>query len=126
MTCKLCESTYSQSGQDSDGDYPTCAFSNGKFVESNWNCATMNSLRDLIGDGTGGNYTSSFRDRYDDCSIGVLRAPNGWHLVMTWYKERGCTGDAFLVRDGLRTELTETIAEAIIEMYSNPTLIKTT
>lgn len=96
------------------GDKPKCAFLTGKFSSENWNCATMNELRDLAED-------HGYRDRKDDCSIGVLYLFECEHIVMTWYKERGCTSDAMVVSDGERRELLLKDAERCIAFFARTT-----
>jgi len=44
--------------KDWEGDDPKCGFDeNGNFLENNWNCATLNALREQ---------TDDFRDGYFD------------------------------------------------------------
>jgi hypothetical protein len=43
MACKLCN----ERGKTWNGDDPVCAFENGVFSNDNWNCATMNKLRNI-------------------------------------------------------------------------------
>ena len=46
MNCKPCE----KRGQTWPGSPPKCAFQGEFFSADNWNCATMNLLRDAIED----------------------------------------------------------------------------
>ena len=41
--CPLCK----KRGKTWEGDDPVCALKNGKFSDDNWNCATMNKLREI-------------------------------------------------------------------------------
>ena len=55
--CKYCKEFYEKYPLDKDGYHSIssnvkmkqikCAFSNGIFSSDNWNCATMNKLREL-------------------------------------------------------------------------------
>jgi hypothetical protein len=74
--------------KDWEGDGPKCGFDEqGNFLKSNWNCATLNALRETYGSMSGCN------DQYvkiisrDDVGLGLL----------SWYKHRGTTDD---FRDG--------------------------
>jgi hypothetical protein len=116
MPCKLCV----ERGKTWNGDDPRCAFESGVFSGDNWNCATANELRsigernDLIKYG-------------DDASLLVLDVPegdfdddHGWNrawAVLTWYKQRGCTAQAFYMDDDIFYPLKIEQAEAIIEKY---------
>lgn len=103
------------------GDYTmdpiTCAFRDGKFDLENWNCQTMNALRDVA--------ELSYTTRRDDESIGVIHIPlqtvdvdplvQYGYLVLTWYKRRGRTGGAIIVADTHPPEpLTLTTAEWLL------------
>jgi len=43
MACRLCE----QRGKTWEGSDPKCAFESYGFSHDNWNCATMNRLREI-------------------------------------------------------------------------------
>ena len=73
-----------------------CAFPRGKFVDRNWNCCTMDGLRD----------NCDYEDRDDGSAacVGVIRIPESHnrhiqqgYIVMTWYKDRGTTGRAYVM-----------------------------
>lgn len=111
MQCKLCrerEKTYV-------GSIPQCAFNvdnTGTFNSDNWNCATMNALREKAAE-----LKTNYRDDQAAGSIGYVpyedfdgELSNGY-IVMTWYKERGKTDMAFLVStDDEIEQLTEQMA----------------
>lgn len=125
MPCKMCL----ERGKTWSGSDPTCAFNAGEFNTDNWNCATMNRLREIA---TGYLFpppSGSFfaRDDSDNASIGVLPLGCGldeddWlqgYLVMTWYKDRGRTGQAWIMNDDDPPMcLTLGMAEAILTIYN--------
>jgi hypothetical protein len=105
-------------GKTWKGSDPSCAFMLDEFHTDNWNCATMNKLRNLC-------YEKGFHKRDDDCnaSIGLLSIPeNGvvcGYLVMTWYKSRGRVGKAILMCDDEDPHVLTLIeAETIIKSYN--------
>jgi len=88
-----------------------CAFENNNFSVENWNCQTMAFLRDHL----------DFEKRYNDESIGIICIPENEEfsgfLVMTWYKNRGTTGSAYIMCGGNEPEeLILEKAEKIIEL----------
>jgi hypothetical protein len=114
MPCKLCR----ERGKTWNGDDPRCAFAfDGRFNRDNWACETMFELRRIayrLGTVT--------RDDMECASIGYVPyvdedsdEPNGY-IVMTWYKDRGTTGNAIVMSDDnpIR-ELTEEMALKAIE-----------
>lgn len=108
MTCKRCIERGKPSNFGSD---PKCAFESGVFSSDNWQCATMNALRQkCIHDA-----------RIDDESIGYIHIPDsvdvhGFYLVLTWYKSRGQTGNALIMGDDYPAiPLTLEVAEQILE-----------
>lgn len=88
MPCKYCTSR----GKTWNGSDPKCAFEELRFSENNWNCAAMNVLRDLAEE-------QGYSRRINDESIGVVPLECGY-IVMVWYKDRGCTGNAIYIVDG--------------------------
>ncbi len=70
--------------KDWNGDDPKCGFDeNGNFLEHNWNCATLNSLREM-----GGEETS--------CDNNYMKVVSRFDVgfgVLSWYKHRGQTDD---------------------------------
>lgn len=122
MTCLKCK----QRGKTWDGDDPKCAFEDNKttnkFSNKNWNCATMNLLRDLIERQSEKDKAYFYRDDTATGSIGILPfETNNFHgnLVLTWYKNRGQTGSAMVVCDDREpATLTLDIAEEILKHFS--------
>lgn len=127
--CPLCTAR----GQTWNGDPPTCGFSlsytldfatlddfdreyyaerrittRRPFQQDNWNCATLNALRDyahaLSEHGSHG--YQHFRDDGGVGSFAVLIGSDAYDiqgiLVMTWYKERGRVGSAMVMCDDSR------------------------
>ena len=79
--CPRCK----ERGQTWSGDAPKCGFDeNGNFLESNWNCATMNALRELA---------EETRVWCDDTNMGIVARCDVGHGVLIWYKSRGNTED---------------------------------
>lgn len=111
MPCKMCK----ERGKPPwFGDDPRCAFESGVFNTDNWNCATMNALRDLAE-----KLGTTYRDDLAAGSIGYVPFENedySGYIVMTWYKNRGRTDNAVVmwVDEPLR-ELTEEDALLALE-----------
>ena len=92
-----------------------CAFMRGKFSPKNWNCETMDELRDMC----------DYEDRDDmrAACIGVIRIPEtddqkiqAGYIVMSWYKNRGKTSQAYVMWDDDEPELLRLrTAEFVIE-----------
>ena len=76
-----------------------CAFEKGKFDHDNWNCETMNQLREHC--------DFERRDDMSAACIGVIHIPDvkvedlpqQGYIVMTWYKQRGKTGQSYVMCD---------------------------
>lgn len=96
MPCLLCR----KRGKTWEGSDPICAFDErGVFKEDNWNCATMNVLRDFAEE-----LGFYHRDDLVTGSIGFLPfehvtedEDSGGHVVMTWYKNHGSTDSAYVL-----------------------------
>jgi hypothetical protein len=90
VTCKLCASDPQPEGFL---DPRKCAFKTDEFDPDNWACATMSMLR----------FATEVHTRNDE-SIAVLpisdcvESATGF-LVMTFYKQRGRTGQAYIMCD---------------------------
>ena len=122
MTCRLCKDR----GKTWEGSDPRCAFlettelmttenelrSAKVFSGDNWNCATMNKLRDIARD-------LPLYWRNDDFgTFGAVPFEGEYwqgYIAMAWYKRRGRTNQAMLMGDGdMPLPLTEEMAlEAI-------------
>lgn len=75
--CKECE----KRGKTWEGNDPVCAFdSDGKF-QDNWNCATLNIIREHM-------LCSNTMCHGFDESLGVFAYENMF-LILRWYKSRG-------------------------------------
>jgi hypothetical protein len=76
--------------KDWQGDDPKCGFDeNGNFLEHNWNCATLNALRELA------EQNAVFSDNQN--KVSVIQRYDVGHGILSWYKSRGQTDD---FRDG--------------------------
>lgn len=109
--CELCKVT----GKNWAGDDPKCGFiNNAGFTEANWNCATLNRLRELSDD-------HNLIQYCDDTSLVTIKVPptpdkNGGWVVMHWYKCRGCVAYAVWISDRKCVPLTEEIALRAIKV----------
>ena len=116
MTCKACM----KRGKTWQGDDPRCAFDKyGNFTQDNWNCATINKLRELTRLAYGG---FDYRDDDSAGTVYVLQIPEideaQGYVIMTGYKNRGAIGNALIVFDDSEAKpLTLEAAEAIINAY---------
>jgi hypothetical protein len=71
--------------KDWSGDDPKCGFDeNGNFLERNWNCATLNDLRDIA---------EEKKVWCDDNYMAIVSRFDVGHGVLSWYKHRGQTDD---------------------------------
>jgi len=106
MMCKMCQE---RGTPDNFASTLKCAFVNGVFQSENWNCATMNALRDICG-----NYKNPNEDQYAEI---LCASPDAecTHIVLTWYKRRGKTEGAWMLFDNKPPQpLTITEAQNII------------
>jgi hypothetical protein len=118
MACRLCE----ERGKTWEGSDPKCAFEKGVFTTNNWNCATLNKLRSISRE-----LETYQRDDMSCGSIGYVPMSNdyapddfdtyGGYIVMTWYKDRGRTGNALFITDEETIPLTLKHAELAIKTY---------
>lgn len=92
-----------------------CAFPKGMFSPNNWNCETMNKLRDLVGDWD----TESklgVQCYNNDQKIGLYPLNDtGDFLILTWYKRRGRTEGAWINSGSSMKRLSLKEAEKIIK-----------
>lgn len=71
--------------KDWNGDNPKCGFDeNGNFLEHNWNCATLNALREMA---------EETRVWCDDSNMAIIARSDVGHGILSWYKNRGATED---------------------------------
>jgi len=105
--CNFCD----ERGKTWEGSDPKCAFEAEIFNSDNWNCATMNKLRDLAVD---------CKAYADDQSCAIIPIPDDYEFViLSWYKSRGRTEGAWIVSEEEIKPLTIDIAENIINTASN-------
>ena len=87
-----------------------CAFAGDVFSPDNWNCETVNTLRDTA-------EQLGFKARDEDVSFGFIPA-GARYIAVTWYKERGRTSEMLVMGDDetphrpTLTEIDEAIAWA--------------
>lgn len=84
MSCPRCKAR----GKTWEGADPNCAFEDGEFSSDNWNCATMNKLRDLCGD--------EITVWNEDCNACILKTDECGYVLLSWYKQRGRTEGAWV------------------------------
>ena len=114
MPCRLCRERGSL-GRYSDP--PVCAFDDsGAFLTDNWNCATMNALREIADRVTVGvEEVHGGCVAFDDANDGGL----GKVIALCWYKFRGRTATAVVLDDeGGSREMTLADAEAATETHA--------
>lgn len=111
MSCPRCTTRV----KDWEGDDPKCGFNDdGTFTAKNWNCATLNELREQV-----------LHPVYnEDDWVGVVAAPeikhpNGSLLVayvlLRWYKSRGRTDSVlWWANDGTLLPITLEQAELVL------------
>ena len=114
MICKMCK----ERGKTWEGDNPTCFLFRWK---DNWNCATLNAIRDICYEGSplpdGVRYTyvddmkyATIRINSDDEYIGLC-------LYVEWYKNRGGTDEMWLLGNGEPQRPNEKQLLMIIDQY---------
>ena len=122
MKCKLC----TERGKTWNGDDPKCAF-DGAFAD-NWNCATLNALRDICYEGQnpmpGVDYQYCEDQKYATVKIDGIEDRRGCRiglaLWVSWYKSRGKTDAVWVLSDDAPPRIpTEEELEAIIVYYAN-------
>jgi len=120
MPCKRCIAR----GKTWSGDNPNCAF-DGNFA-SNWNCATLNALRDIVYEGQntmppGVDYQYCEDMKYATVKIDDIENGGGEKIGMAlwvaWYKSRGTT-DAVWILDSDREPRIPTEAELDVVISS--------
>ena len=115
MKCPACKK---RGTPEHFGSPVKCAFENKNktFSSDNWQCATMNRLR-VFSEEHGTHIYGN------DESISILGIPEGvgqgfGFLVMTWYKNRGQTGNAVVMStDNPVYPLTLGLAQELINYY---------
>jgi len=99
MTCKMCL----ERGKTWNGTDPKCAFPDGgKFSPENWNCATVNAIRDLCRQAEEDS-PSVYCDDQWYCAIktnGIdFEGESHLTLWISWYKHRGRTDAMWLLNE---------------------------
>lgn len=96
MTCARCLADPSPSGPGWTSAPRRCAFEDGAFSDTNWNCGTIDALMNAAGDWmqeiTGNDESMQVIPAYEECE------GNGW-IVLTRYKHRGKTSSAVYMGD---------------------------
>lgn len=94
-------------------EFPICAFKGDKYTKDNWACQTMFKLREI----------ADYHGWNNDESIDVIHIPEddnmeafSGYLVLTYYKGRGRSGNAYIMCDNEIRELTLDEAYKIIEI----------
>lgn len=97
MSCNMCK----ERGQTWNGGAPQCAFEDGGvFSPDNWNCATVNAIRDICYEGQdlpyGVDYQYCEDQKYATIKTdGIEDMPMA--LWVSWYKSRGGTEAMWLL-----------------------------
>lgn len=121
MTCSRCKDAYADGKPDTFGSEPECAFKTEVFDSSNWQCQTMNELRDL---------TEKSATYNDDqwAAIIVIPAPTNDEeraarvadfIFLGWYKHRGRTEAAYMLDQTKMMPLTLEVAEKVLRKKEN-------
>lgn len=113
MKCLLCKTSHRDTKCAFDGNIYRI------FSGNNWACETMLLLRNIASE-----VGLTYRDDNSAGSIGVVPIPDideaSGYIVMTWYKERGETGNALVMWDDeTPRQLTEEIAVRTILAWHN-------
>ncbi len=101
--CKACAAR----GKTWNGSDARCAFETGAFSAENWNCATLNALRDLVYEGQnpmppGVDYRYCDDQKYATVHIDGVELDGeriGLALWVSWYKSRGSTEAVWLLSE---------------------------
>lgn len=120
MFCKMCKERV----KDWCGDDPVCYFDK---PEHNWNCATINAIRDIVYEGhdlpDGVHYEYCDDEKFATINIHDIEDDKGNYigrcLYVAWYKSRGGT-EALWILDGeddIPRQPTEKELIAIIACY---------
>lgn len=122
MVCQACE----KRGKTWQGSDPKCAFDAGEFTPDNWNCATLNELREHL---FYGQSTVDYRCHDDDQHVATVALDwdsecesesklvrSARSLWVSWYKSRGRTESIWLLGEcGLPFRPTEDEVLAVIK-----------
>ena len=119
MKCKLCQEFYKKYPLQEDKDeYSTntlyvhqmdgyamsevkCAFKSGEFSENNWNCSTLDLIRDLCYEGQDLHHYITYQycedQKYATINISYCEEVPGHALWISWYKTRGKTDSIWIL-----------------------------
>ncbi len=94
-------------GKTWNGSDPRCAFESGVFSAENWNCATLNALRELVYEGqnpmpAGIDYRYCEDQKYATVCIDAVELDGeriALALWVSWYKSRGATEALWLLSE---------------------------
>lgn len=126
MTCKLCQ----KRGKTWSGADPKCAF-DGSFSD-NWNCATLNAIRDICYEGQNPMPSGVDYQYVNDMKYATIKIDDvegdfvddkrgrsiGLALWVSWYKSRGRTDAMWILSDDEPPrQPTESELLAIISYY---------
>ena len=120
--CKACQERV----WEFNGDKPRCGFSEGPFNPDNWNCATLNALRDLVDESQhpmpdGVDYRYCSDQKYATVHIDDVELNGDWlglALWVSWYKNRGTTEAVWILdHSGVPRQPSEAEVLAILESY---------
>ena len=121
MACDACKAR----GKTWPGDDPKCGLPNGTFSADNWNCASLNALRDVVYEGqqtmpSGVDYRYCDDQKYATVQVDQIEGVGGaLALWVTWYKSRGRTEGAWLMfSDQPPRPPTEDELMAVVRHYS--------
>lgn len=87
-------------GKTWNGGDPECGFTeDGTFKVDNWNCASLNDLRQWIYTGVVSNTIHTYREDYSYVVIDIedVEPVEGRYLHLSWYKSRGKTDNIMIV-----------------------------
>ena len=126
--CSACHEPKSWNGDDRK-----CAFENQDF--DNWNCGTMNKIRDLISeDGFNTSEHPGIHHQWCDdqhyATIYIDEVDNGgerigYALWVSWYKRRGRTEEVYVMGGQTPRHPTEVECLAIVDWYAKHPAEKT-
>lgn len=118
MKCKLCQEFYKKHPLNKEGLHRIeggsymepikCAFETKRFKADNWNCQTINELREI----------SEKENLYvwnNDNSLWITTISNGNFIFLLGYKQRGNVEKAFIIEKGMIKPLTLKVAEKAIK-----------
>ena len=119
MVCSMCK----ERGKTWTGSESACGFGGGSFDTGNWNCATVNAIRDICYEGRklppGVDYQYCEDQKYATIKVDHIDELGGsLALWLTWYKNRVRTDEMWLLFDGLPPRRPTWVeCEAIIAAY---------